>query len=164
MYEVYIECVDTQTISGSSTSGKFRVDLSPVNMVEDTYTKSPEITSEETYPEDGEDPSAIVVDSKKSLHRFIITGTLTLNDGDATQSVTKLDPNQASADGLQDPTSKIGRLRILYGYGGTDSTQIKFQKGEVYYVGVLSRITLTQSGGEGFYEYILEVIEGSSYD
>lgn len=162
--EVYIELVTQQTVDGGSTPSKYRVDLAPINGIEDTYTKSPEIESTEVYPEEGEDPQTIVYDTKLTLHRFIVTGVLTLNDGDVTNGVTRLDPVQTQPEGLQDPLSKVGRLRILYGYGKLTDTQVKLYKNGTWYFGWVTRITLNQAGGENFYDYIIEVIEATQYD
>jgi len=148
--EVYIE---------KEEGTAYRVDLAPVHMCEDTYTKSPEIESLESDPEDGLNPETGIYDTKKTLHKFVLTGVLTLNDGDAVNGVTSISATNPNAS-----TSKKGRLRLLYGYGGIERTRLKFYyNGQVYY-GFMTRLSLIQSGGENFYDYIIEITEGLYYD
>ena len=139
-----------------ATGTACKVDMAPVHMIEDTYTKSPIIESVPTAPEDGTDPETGIEDTKQTLHRFVLTGVLTLNDGDATNGVTRL----VQVGGLNDSVSKIGRLRLLYGYGSVESTKLTFNYNGVEYEGFMTRLTTTRAGGEDFYEYIIEILEG----
>jgi len=139
---------------------EFKVDLGPVHMVEDTYTKTPIIESPETDPQDATDPETGIEDTKQTVHRFVITGVVpeVVQQGNRDNGILTVE--QTSAKGLNDDTSHIGRLRLLYGYGDTEETKLKFDYNEVEYEGFMTRLTLTRAGGEGFYEYIIEIIEG----
>ena len=140
----------------------YRVDLGPVHMIEDTYTKTPMIV--QTYDDSigAQDPETLIEDTKETLHRFVITGVLTLNDGDA---INKSDDKyvttlvQSNVEGVNDSGSKIGRLRLLYGYGSVEKTKLNFNYNGFIYNGFMTRLTLTRAGGENFYEYIIEIIE-----
>ena len=149
--EVYIE----RTLGTA-----YRVDLGPVHMVEDTYVKSPVIESIPTDSEDAVDPETGVLDTKQTLHKFVITGILTLNDGDAINEVSRL----VQVGSLNDSASKLGRLRLLYGYGSVENTKLNFDYNGIIYQGFMTRLTMTRAGGENFYDYIIEIVEAVYID
>lgn len=155
---VTIEFESSQTADGQTQV--FTVDLSPVHMVEDTYSKSPEIDGLEQEPDEGTDPVTFIFDTKKTVHRFVITGVLVKTDDDMTNGVIRLEQSGS----INDWESKIGRLRILYGYGGALDTRLRFNYNGVEYLGYMTRLTMNRAGGEDFYEYIIEIIEGVPED
>jgi len=141
----------------------YQIDLGPVHMVEDTYVKTPIIESIPTDPGEGDDPETGLEDTKQTIHRFVITGVVpeTVQAGNITNGITTVE--QTGGD-LNDDTSYLGRLRILYGYGSVTDTQLTFNYNGVSYEGFMTRLTLTRAGGEGFYEYIIELIEAVYID
>lgn len=144
--EVYLEFETIQTITGETEPGKFRVDLAPVDRIEETYQKQPLIDALERESNDGKNPITSIHDTKKTLHNFIFTGTLTPLSG-------------------IDIATRRKYLRYLYGYtgGATDTRLALFYNGEMYY-GYMTRLSLYQNGGEEILEYMIEIIEGMSYD
>jgi len=137
---------------------EYKVDMSPVHMVEDTYTKSAQIDSIPSYPEDAEDPETVIIDVKQTLHRFVITGTVpeVVQQSNLDNGIEYVE----QVTGLNDAKSQIGRLRILYGYGNFTKTKLKFNYNGVDYEVFMTRLTMTRGEGEGFYEYIIELVEG----
>lgn len=145
-----------------ATGKTYQVDLGPVHMVEDTYTKSPLIESIPTDPSDASDPETGIEDTKQTVHRFVITGLIpgTVQQGNTDNGITTV----VQVGGLNNDTSHIGRLRLLYGYGSVATTKLVFNYNGIEYEGFMTRLTMTRAGGEDFYEYIIEIIEAVYID
>jgi hypothetical protein len=148
--EVYIEFEESQTLLNPDDSvidtGKFRVDLAPIGMVEDTYVKSADVMPLPSYAEDAENPKIVITDMKQTLHKFVLTGTLTELDG-------------------VDKDTKKRYLKYLYGYlGRSTNTRLAFFYEDTLYYVFMTRLTTTQASGEDFFEYIIELTEGIDYD
>jgi hypothetical protein len=164
---IYIELKTATIVESTDPSepeSKYRVYLSPVDTIDDTYKNELD-----TVPEEEEViPNTLVTNTKRITHLFTLNGMLQVNDEDATEDipVTKLLPDQSSAQGLQDPTSKLGRLRILFGYGvdyGEDLT-LTFFINDITYECFMSRLTTIPTAGQvDHMDFIIELTEGEAY-
>jgi hypothetical protein len=134
----------------------YQIDLAPYEKVEDTYTKSPDVVQVPVNPGDSVDPETQVIDNKRTLHKFTLTGVLHLYDGDTANGVTSL-----VSSSKDDTTTKIGRLRLLYGYGSAADTQITFHYNSQDWSGYITRMSVFKDAGRDDYDYIIDVTEGN---
>jgi hypothetical protein len=160
---VYIEFKNARIIDGGASS-KHRVYLSPVDTIDDTYKNELDAVADE----ERNDPTSIVTNTKRISHFLTINGLLVVNDEDATEDVpvTSLLPDPTSGEGMQDSTSKLGRMRALmgYGYDGSDDGQLVFYINGLSYDVYIARFTTVPTAGKvDFMDYILELIEGEPY-
>ena len=157
---VYIELKVAQTVDGDTGTSKYRVNLSPIDTIDDTYKNQLDAIPDEEL----DDPISIVINTKRISHFVTINGLLIVNSDDAALGVTDLLPDPASAEKLQDPTSKLGRLRILMGYGAIDNSLLTLYINGLSYEGYISRLTTIPTGGQvNFMDFIIEFIEGEAY-
>jgi hypothetical protein len=170
---IYIELKTAAIVDSTDPeepTSKYRVNLSPVDSIDDTYKNTLDVTPPE---DDTIDPHAIIVNTKNIIHVFTLNGMLKVNDDDALETVpvTRLLPDPTSVQGFQDPTSKLGRLRILLGYGGNitngivyEGTTLNFYINGITYECWISRLTTIPTAGQVDYmDYIIELTEGKYY-
>lgn len=146
--EVYLE-------RGTGTG--YRVDLAPINIIEDSYAKNIDPYPLEISGTDN--PITGVRENKLSFHRLVVSGELALTDGDTTNGVTTL-------SGLLNTNSKIGRLHILYGYGNVDSdaSELTFSYDGDTYNCWMTKKAITKHAGNRTYTYVMELLVGTHYD
>jgi len=142
--EVYVELEVVD-----ATGGQYRVDLAPVNMAEETAVKELYDMVVETDQEEGIDPINVVTDTKKIIHNFVLTGDITQTPDDIPTMTNK---------------EKKSRLRILMGLkGNVTNTRLNFHYEDDDYKVFMTRLSFTQTGGENFFSYIIELVEGIRY-
>jgi len=160
--EVYIQLKTAATVDGGTGASKYPIDLSPVDTIDDTYKNQQDVLINSVFPE--ENPSTFVTNTKMITHTFVFSGLMALNDGDAVNGVTKIFPDQSSAEGMQDPDSKLGRMRILMGFGKIEDATVEFYINDNYYSGFITRFSnYPKAGVTNKMDFILEIIEGEAY-
>lgn len=141
--EVYIELEELLV------DNKYRVDLAPVNTVEETGVKETYDSVLESDQDEGLDPTNIVTDMKNIIHSFTLTGDITATPDDI--------PSMTLSE-------KKARLRILLGLtGNATNTRLKFHYEDDDYHVFMKRLTFTQGAGETRFDYIIELKEGIRY-
>ena len=131
------------------SDASYSTDLGPVGTFEETLVKAPWAAANPRPPGSANNPETIIVDTKSTTHKLVITGDLTTVDGVA-------------------PETKRTNLKTLYGFGSNSSTFVtvtytKIGGSTETIDGLITRFTVIRKGGENFYEYILEVTVGVAY-
>jgi len=137
--EVYLEL---ETADGGE---KHRIDLAPVNMIEETMIKEIIVDTIDVDVGDSEDPTTYVTDYKMIVRTFTLTGTITVTPDDGGMSLL----------------AKKTRLRKLFGITVTiPLTRLKFHYEDNDYNGYMTRLSFVQACGESSFEYTIELTEG----
>ena len=150
--DVYI-----QKLSGTT----YQIDLAPVNTIEDTYLKTPDVTNVATDPDDGEEPVTVIMDTKETSHKFTINGTLKVTAADNTNGIWIM---KGSDPAVFTISAKYDRIRLLYGYYNQTDTRLTFHYDGQDWTVFMFRFTSTKHAAESTYDLIIELTEGINYD
>lgn len=136
--EVYIELAVEQD------GTKYRVDLAPVGMIEESILKTLDEIILDTDQSDGIDTVTLFTDMKHIPHTFIITGNITYT-GDGVANATKKDYLRK----LSGMVGNITNTSLIFKYEDDDLRTC-----------FMTRLTITQAGGETDFGYIIELKVG----